>query len=169
MALPPSPFLGLTGIVGPVYRVDPSSNSPLLDDSTGLPVVLDASGFYFVRVRDFDLVSQRCKLEIIPYQSRAKFIKNPGKSSYGGFSISYVIDNRDQVLDGGGNLVTAGTFSTYFSLDSIRGNNKSEYDRAIELVMTLNGTSVFQNTFPVNFSTMSTSNINQNQINNALS
>jgi hypothetical protein len=162
-----SPFLGFKGIAGPIYRLDPATNTPLLDDD-GLPIVLDSSGFYRVELKNFDEIKKRAVVSITPYQSKRKFIRNPDASVYGGFVITYYVNNKDQVVDESSEIITPGTFDTFFGKSVIRANNTCESDQARNFVLSLNGTNPVQVTFPINFSTMTVDNITQNNINNAL-
>lgn len=167
MAQATSPFLGFKGIAGPVYRLDVDTNTPLLDDN-GLPIVLDSSGFYRVELKNFDEIKKRAAITITPFQSKKKFIRNPNSSVYGGFVITYYINNNDEVVDNANEIVKAGTFDIWFGKSVIRANNTCESDQARNFVLSLNGTNPIQVTFPINFSTMSVDNITQNNINNAL-
>lgn len=175
MAVPVSPYVGLKGILGPVYRIN-ASNAPELDDITGAPVVLDANGFYRVELAERDELQKTVKIRITPYSSKRKFIRNPNMSAYGSFKITYTINNSDQVLDESGNIVTAGTYDTWFERSVVRGNNTCETDKARDFVLTLTGELSnreagiirFQDSFPINFSTMSVENITQTQVTNAL-
>ena len=108
------------------------------------------------------------KIKVRAFQSKKKFIRNPNDSAYGSFVITFYVNNNDQVLDGSNNILTTGTFDTYFGKDVIRGNNTCESDQARNFVLSLNGSSPFQVTFPINFSAMTVDNITQNNINNAL-
>jgi hypothetical protein len=174
MAVPVSPFVGLKGIQGPIYRLEPSNNSVYLDETTGLPVVQDATGFYRVELKLRDEIEKKVVIEITPYPSKKKFIKNKSASSYGGFIIRYHVSNIDQTLDESGNIVTAGTYDTWFERSVVRANNTCETDKARDFVLTLtgalsDGTHIrFQDGFPINFSAMAVENITQANVTSAL-
>jgi hypothetical protein len=164
-----SPFLNFKGLSGAIYRLDPATDTPMLDDDTGLPVVLDASGFYRVEYNHMDVIRKTVTIKITPFSSKKKFIRNSEQSAYGGGTpIIYHIHNRDEVLDEVGAVVTPGTFDTWFATSIVQGNNTSEAKQALLFVKSLNGTSPVQATFPVDFSTMTIENITQANINNAL-
>jgi hypothetical protein len=167
MATQTSGFLGIKGLSGAVYRIDPSTNTPYLDDNGAL-VILDATGFYRIQINNLDDVTKTALIVVKPYPSKKRFIRNPEKSSYGGYSIQYAINNSDQVIDEVGNIITPGTYDTYFARTVVRGNNTSETDRARDLVNTFNGTNIFQQNFSIDFTGMTVDNITQNNINNAL-
>ena len=175
MTIPSSPFLGVKGLVGPVYRLD-SANTPYYDDND-LLVVQDASGFYEISIKNLDQIEKTATIKIKPFPSKKQYIlsflpkdslKKAKLPSYNGFVIIYKISNSDQVLDASGNIVTAGTFDTYFAKSVVRANGTCESDRARDLVNSLNGTSPFQITFPIDFTVMTVDTITQNNINNAL-
>ena len=167
MAQATSGFLGIKGISGPIYRLDYTTNTPYIGDD-GAFVVLDSNGFYRVQIEKLDQVKKTATILITPYSSKRKFIRNPEKSTYGGFVLSYIVTNKDEIVDGSQNVTTPGTFDTYFALSVVRGNNTSEHDRARDFVLSLNGTSRLQETFPINFSSMSVDSITQTNIDNAL-
>ena len=121
-----------------------------------------------MELSNFDEIKKRATIKIKPFQSKRKFIRNPNDSVYGGFVITYHVNNDNQVLDEQNNIITEGTFDTYFGKSVIRANNTCESDQARNFVLTLNGTHPIQVTFPINFSTMTVDNITQNNINNAL-
>lgn len=167
MATQTSGFLGIKGLSGAIYRIDPSTNAPFLDDNGAL-VVLDSGGFYRVQVNNLDDVTKTALIVVKPYPSKKRFIKNPEKSSYGGYSIQYAINNSDEVVDDAKNIITPGTYDTYFGRTVVRGNNTSETDRARDLVNTFNGTNIFQQNFPIDFTSMTVDNITQTNITAAL-
>jgi len=176
MAVPVSPFVGLKGIEGPLYSVDPSNNNIELDETTGLPVGMYKSngdariGFYRVEIKDRDELGKRVRIEVTAYFSKRKFIRNPNS----GFKITYNISNLDQILDETGNITTLGTYDTWFERTVVRANNTCETDKARDFILSLTGalsdsTHVrFQDHCPINFSTMSVDNITQTNVTNAL-
>lgn len=175
MALPVSPYISYKGIKGPVYRLS-NADTPSRDEDTGALEVLDANGFYFVTTADRDEIEKTITIKLVPYKSKAKFIRNKKNSPYGDFVIKYRVTNKDQVLDGTGNIVTAGTFDTWFSKELVRSNNKSETDQARLFVLSLNGALSdrengvfkFQDSFPIDFTVMSEENITEAQVTAAL-
>lgn len=166
MTVPVSPFLGIKGLQGPIYRLDALTNTPYLDDNNSF-VILDNSGFYRIQVKDFDEVKKTVTIIVTPFSSKKRFIKKPDVSAYGGFFMTYYINNQDQVLDGSGNITKPGTFDTYFAMSVIRQANTCEIDKARELINSFDGSNAFQRSFPINFSTMTVDTITQNNIDNA--
>lgn len=166
MAQKESAFLNFKGISGPIYRLDEATDTPLRDDSNAL-VVLDASGFYRVELKNFDEIRKTTTIIITPFQSKKKFIKNPNNPVYKN-KIVYNVNNNDEVVDELNEVTTVGTFDTWFGKSVIRANNTCESDKARAFILSLNGTHPCQATFPIDFTIMSQDNITQTNINNAL-
>jgi hypothetical protein len=158
-------FLGAVGLIGPIYSLDNSTNTPLLDDTTGLPVVMITSGFYHVRVNEISFIDRTCTLQIDAYKSKKNFILKYRRPIY---SITYYVSDIDQILDGSGNVTSAGKFTSFLDRSIVRLKNNSELDCALNMILSLNGSSQFQVTFPVDFTVMSQGSITQSNIDNSI-
>lgn len=165
-------FLGKRGLQGPIFLVDPSTGTPLLDEDTSEPLVItrtisgttsSVSGFYSVQ-SIVDDANFSAKIIISGWRSRTKFLQTPDKPL---LVFSYIVDDSDEVLDGSGNVVTPGTFSTYFDKDVVRTIGNYEQLNGLNLLLTFNGSSPFQRTFPVSFASFSIVTITQVNINSA--
>lgn len=161
-------YLGKRGLQGPIFLIDSLTGTPLLDDDTSEPIVITKSGtpvdgFYSAQAI-VDNSTFSAKIVVSGWRSRTKFLRNPTSPQ---LSFTYIVDDSDEVLDESSNVVTPGTFSTYFDRDVVKTANNYEQLSALNLLLTLTGSSPFQITFPVSFASFSLVLITQTNINSA--
>ena len=170
-------LLGKKGFSGPIFILD-KNNLIKFDADDGLPLVainkrtgIAETGFYSVQANIND---SKFSAEIIisGYLSKKHFLVNTHKPET---EFTFYVDDTNQVLNPDGSLLTAGTFSTYFAKDVVKTNGNREQWKAIDLVLSLDGTAPFQRHFPVSFAADkgfsaqgNNGEITQNNINNAL-
>lgn len=145
-------LLGKRGFSGPVFIKDNDGNIKI-DPDDGLPLTLTnkaglvRTGFYNVQV-DVDDINFVAKIRIFSYLSKKDFLRKPEKPE---LIIEYLIDDSDEIIDSNNAVTRSGTFSSYFGKDVVKTAGNCEQWKAIQLVLSLDGTSKFQNRFPINF------------------
>jgi len=153
-------FLGKKGFSGPLFAVDNRTGTPMIDESDNSHLYIEnklglVDGFYSVRA-SVDDVKFTAKIVISAYaparnlnrKGKLGFLLYPNSPLY---TINYTVDNSDQNTDILGNIVTPGTFDTYFAKSVVKVSGSCEQWSAINLVLGMNGTSKFQENFPVDF------------------
>lgn len=145
-------LLGKKGFSGPVFVLD-KDNLIKFDSDDGLPIVVTnrAStpkiGFYSVKA-NIDDAKFSAEIVISGYLSKKAFLLdlfNPETQ------FTCYVDDTNEVLNPDGSVLTPGTFSAYFAKDVVKTNGKCEQWKAIDLVLSLDGTAPFQMSFPVSF------------------
>lgn len=157
-------FLGAVGLSGPIYAIDNSTGTLLLNETDNLPIPVFNNGFYHVSVEKINFIERTCTLVIRLYKSKKNFIIKYGSPIY---SIIYFISDADQVLNELGDVISPGKFTQFLDISIVRLRNKSELDCSLELLLSLDGTSIIQETFPMSFSSMTLTSITQANIDNA--
>ena len=169
-------FLGKKGIAGPIFALS-STGAFQTDLDDNLPIFAKnragelLTGFYSVKAI-VDDVNFTARIEIngyAPFKRAGKkltgkqnFLLNPNAPTY---SFSYSISNADQIVDGSGAITTPGKYDTFFAKDVVKTAGNCEQWKAIDLILSFNGTSQFQTSHPYSFLTdFSSANITQSNI-----
>ena len=164
-------FLDLSGIKGAIYEFERNENR-IFTKEDGSFLLLDPNGFYYVELQSISYIDKVASISVSAYLSKRYFINQQSedrqKRRNPKGKIFFTIDNRDEVLDGSGSIITEGTFDRFFSKLEVRKRNVCENDKALELVKSFDGTNIFQENFPINFFGMTIDTITQTNINNAI-
>lgn len=164
-------FLNLKGIKGEIYEFERNQNRIFIKED-GSFNILDPNGFYYVELQSISYIDKTASISVSAYLSKRYFINqysnDRNKRGKPKGLLFFMVDNRDEVLDEAGSVITQGTFDRFFSKLEVRKKDVCENDKALELVKSFDGTNIFQETFPINFFGMTLDTITQNNINNAI-
>lgn len=168
-------FLNKKGFSGPVFLLSPTGTF-LTDPDDGLPIYMtnragtQVTGFYIVKAI-IDDINFTAQVQIYGYAPKKRsgqnltakqnFLLNPNSPD---ITFHYVVNNNDQVVDELGVITTPGTYDTFFAKDVVKTAGNCEQWKAIDLVLSLDGTKTFQAAYPYSFSRFSTAQITQANI-----
>jgi len=143
---------GFKGIVGPIFLTN--GNVPLRDDDGQILYMknkrdVPITGFYTVKA-DIDGSLFKAVLIIQGFKSKISFLRHENPI----VTIKYDINDAAEILDSNDAVATPGTFSQYFAKDVVKVAGNWEQSSAIDLVLSLTGSSIFQQNFPVSFSSV---------------
>lgn len=169
-------FLGKKGFSGPVFQlsangtfqVDLDDNLPIFAKNRAGELLV---GFYSVKAI-IDDVNFTARIEISGYapikqagqklNGKQNFLLHPNSPTYG---FSYNISNVDQIVNESGVITTPGTYDTFFAKDVVKTAGNCEQWKAIDLILSLDGTKTLQTSYPYSFLTnFSAANITQSNI-----